>query len=171
MEAAALPQPLTAEKVAEGRCVDTLARTLGFADSKTGGKLSEEMPRCCRVLGSYPVGAAPFASKYITTQLLAELEAGVAPGCECMGNFGSLHLTLRLPRLPHVTAEIRHTGGASLPGGFAPGTTGFDAFFSVPTDGSRAWRCCKPLRGPISTDAIAPSRPPPNPSQRPQLTA
>lgn len=63
MEAAALPQPLTAEKLAKGYAVDPLAPTLGFADSKTGGKLGGETLRCYRVLDSYPAGAAPFAAK------------------------------------------------------------------------------------------------------------
>ena len=148
MEAAAYPQPLSAEKLAEGYAVDPLAPSLAFADSKTGDKLGGEKLRCYRVLDSYPAGAASFAAKWITTQVLAEMEAGVASGCECMGDFGSVHLTLRLPRLPHMTAEIRHNGGAVLPGGFAPGTQGFDSFFSVPTDGSRACCCCMPLRGP-----------------------
>lgn len=90
------------------------------------------------------------------------MEAGIAPGCECIGAFGSLHLTLRLPRLPHMTTEIRHTGGAGLPGGFAPGTQGFDAFFAVPTDGSRAWRCCKPPRRPALMPQPFPPQFPPN---------
>ena len=140
LEAAALPQPLSPEKAAEGFTVDPLSPTLGFADGGlTGGKL-----RCYRLLHSYPAGAAPFGAKYIMSQMLAELEAGVAPGCECIGAFGSMRLTLRLPRLPPMTAEILHSGGASLPGGFAPGTKGFDAFFFVPTDGSRAW-CLAPI--------------------------
>ena len=120
MEAAALPQPLTPEKLAEGYAVDPISPTMAFVDSK-GGVLGGEKLRCYRVLNNHPAGAAAFAAKFIWTQVLVEMEAGIAPGCECIGDFSAVHLTLRLPRLPHVTAELRHSGGASYPGGFLPG--------------------------------------------------